>query len=180
LGYGITILGFLVVILQPILDRNVEGSETRLYGNFLIFLSVLAWAMFTLISKNVFNHDKTGKRSSPLFITFVTFFSGALVLMPFGLYEIWNSDIDYVHALPGILYMTIFSTVIAYSFFEYGVKKIKVSQASIFQYIQPVFTIPIAMIALNEKFSIYYIAGGALLLLGLYFSESNGSKKSNF
>lgn len=178
IGLLTTILGFSIVVFHPLLQSgNANTSGTSFIGNFLVLLSVFAWASYSLISKNWFNHDKSGERFSPIFITFISFFAGAITLIPFGLHEMLTTQIDYVKAFPGILYMTIFSTVIAYTFFEYGVKKIEVSQASLFQYIQPLFTIPLAMIFLGEKFSIYYILGGLLLAFGIYLSEIKGSVK---
>lgn len=178
IGLITTLLGFCIVVFHPLLQSGTESAVgTSFVGNFLVLLSVLAWASYSLISKNLFNHDKSGERFSPVFITFISFFAGAITLIPFGMYEIWTAQIDYVRAAPGILYMTFFSTVVAYTFFEYGVKKIDVSRASLFQYIQPVFTIPIAMVFLGEKFSVYYLIGGALLAAGIYLSEIKSSVK---
>lgn len=174
-GLLIALAGFGLIIIKPLLMDRSEVSIS-FEGNILVVLSTVAWASYALLSKNVFNHDKTGQKYSPVFITFITFFAGAISLLPFGIYEILTTPIDFAKATPGILYMTIASTVIAYTLYEFGVKKIEVSETAIFQYLQPLFTIPVAIMFLNEQFSIIYLAGGILVAAGVFLSEHHPVK----
>lgn len=174
-GLLIALAGFGLIIIKPLLMDRSEVSIS-FEGNILVVLSTIAWTAYALLSKNVFNHDKTGKKYSPVFITFITFFAGAISLLPFGIYEILTTPIDFAKATPGILYMTIASTVIAYTLYEFGVKQIEVSETAIFQYLQPLFTIPVAIMFLNEQFSIIYLVGGILVAAGVFLSEHHPVK----
>lgn len=174
MGLFICILGFLLVVIFPAFQDS-EGLSYSVLGNFLMVLATAGWVAYSVISKNVFNH---GKKYSPQLITFFTFFSGAVTLAPFATYEIFTTQIDFSMALAGILYMSIFSSFIAYWLFEYGVQQLNVGKASVFQYIQPVFTIPVAILILKESFSIWQLIGGLVIAIGIYFAESKRHTRS--
>ncbi len=179
LGVLITLAGFGLVIFKPILHLDpLEPSKDSITGNMLLVLSTISWAAYLLISKNIFNHDKTEKRFSPTLITFITFFAGAVVLMPFSLYEIVTYKIEYAKALPGIIYMTVFASIIAYNLYEHAIKKIDAGKASLIQYTTPLFTLPIALFFLGERFSKVYLMGGSLLILGIFISETSKKVKN--
>jgi len=175
LGILIALFGFGLIIIKPLL---FESSKViiNFEGNILVLLSTVAWVAYALLSKNIFNHDKTGTKYSPVFITFITFFAGAVSMLPFGIYEILTTPIFWAKATPGILYMAVAGTVIAYTLYEFGVKKIEVSETAIFQYLQPLFTIPIAMMFIGEDFSFIYLVGGILVAAGVFLSEHHPVK----
>ena len=168
IGISITLVGFSLIVFKPLLEQSINFSQDLL-GNLIMIGAVFSWVAYVLVSKNIFNNKRSNH--SPTFITFVTFFSGAITLFPFGIYEILTTQIDFIKAIPGILYMTILSTVVAYTLFEYGVQKIEAGEAELFHYLQPVFTIPVAMIFLGEAFSMLYLIGGLIILIGLYIAE---------
>lgn len=174
-GLILALLGFGIIVIKPVLENGLTLT-LNLKGNLLIVGALIAWTTYSLLSKNVYNHDTTGKKYSPIFITFMTFFAGSITLIPFGIYEIFTYNINYVAATPGILYMTIASTVIAYSLYEFSVKHIEVSETAIFQYLQPLITLPIALVFLDESFSIVYVIGGILVLAGVFLSEHHPVK----
>ena len=74
--------------------------------------------------------------------------------------------------------MAVFSSVVAYSAYTYGLKKIEASETSVFTYLQPLFAIPIAVIFLGEKLTIYLIIGAILITLGVFVCESRPSSQS--
>jgi drug/metabolite transporter (DMT)-like permease len=175
LGLLIALCGFALIAFRPIFE-NGSNLSLNFKGNVLVFLAVIAWTAYSLFSKFIFNGDKSGEKFSPMFVTFVTFFAGAITLIPFGIYEIMTVDINYAKAAPGILYMTIAATVVAYALYEYAVKTIDVSETAIFQYLQPVFTLPLSLVFLGEPFSPVYIVGGILVAGGVFLSEHHPVK----
>jgi len=74
-------------------------------------------------------------------------------------------------ALIGIIYMSFLSGIIAYAFFQFGLKNIEASEASLFYYLQPLFAMPIAFFFLKENLSIEFIIGAILITLGVYRAE---------
>lgn len=71
----------------------------------------------------------------------------------------------------GIAYMSILSGILAYIFFQKGLKSLKASESAIFYYLQPVFGIPISIIFLHEKVSIFFIIGAITIIAGIYIAE---------
>ena len=71
----------------------------------------------------------------------------------------------------GIIYMAIFSGILAYMLFQKGLASLKASESAIFYYIQPLFGIPISMIFLHENISISFIVGAITILVGIYIAE---------
>lgn len=171
IGFVVTLLGFIIIIINPILGKSAADVDKHLIGNFIMLLSAISWGSYAVLTKYFFINDKKENITSPVFLTFITSFAGAVTLLPFAIYEIFNAKIDYIMAMPGILYMAIFSSVIAFFFYSFGIKKIEVSHVSFFEYLVPAITLPLAIIFLGEKFSYWYLVGFVLLALGLYITQ---------
>jgi len=67
--------------------------------------------------------------------------------------------------------MAIFSGSIAYYLFVRAQKSIEVSEAVLFNYLQPIVTIPLAIIWLNERLSTSFILGAIIIAIGLIIAE---------
>ncbi len=80
---------------------------------------------------------------------------------------------DYLegYAPLGIIYMALFSGIIAYVAYNYALKHVEASEAAVFYYLQPVIGIPFAMIFLGETITYVYLIGAAFILGGIYMSE---------
>jgi len=125
---------------------------------------------------------KDFRKHHPFVITAFCFFVGLLVLTPFFLFEQNLSPTTYhlsLQALPGILYMSLISSVIAYTLYMYGLSLIEASEASLFAYLQPVFAAPLAVFWLKESISGVFILGAALIALGVILTEYRPKRKKN-
>jgi drug/metabolite transporter (DMT)-like permease len=178
IGLTIALAGSLITVSQPLLEGGLLRS-TNLIGNLLVFGSVISWAVFTLMSKHEF------KKHHPFVVTALSFFVGLIIMVPFFLSERF-AFIDWQKsafltpspiiqmpdkALGGILYMAIFSSVIAYTLYEYGLSIIEASEATLFAYLQPIFAAPVALLWLKEKITPPFIIGAVVIGLGVAISE---------
>ncbi len=73
--------------------------------------------------------------------------------------------------LYGILYMSLLSGIAAYILYQYGLKYIEASEASIFYYLQPLVAIPAAVILLHERLSPLFIIGAVIIMIGVFLAE---------
>lgn len=73
--------------------------------------------------------------------------------------------------IAGIMYMAFFSGIIAYTLFAKGLRHIEASEASLFQYLEPVISIPLAILLLGEKVTFIFIIGAILIIIGIYRAE---------
>jgi len=175
MGAAIAFLGSIVAIIQPLLERKAFGLE-NMAGNILVFLSALAWAGYCLLMRRSEFKEKT----DPLVLTAVSFFAGFITIIPLFIIErpqlpgncLAIASLLNNHALPGILYMSVFSSVIAYFTYNLGYSLIEASEAVLFDYLKPVFAAPLAVIWLDEQITPPFLIGALLIALGVFLTES--------
>ncbi|MBL7158875.1 EamA family transporter [Candidatus Microgenomates bacterium] len=176
IGLSIAVFGALIAIMEPLLKRN-NGNSQALFGNFLVFLSYVAWTIYIILYK------KDSLKYHPITVTFFSFFSGLLTLTPFFLiskFPITHYSLlitPPLAALPGILYMSIFSSCIAFFTYNLGVSLIEASEATLFDYLKPIFTAPLAFFWLGEKVSLPFLIGAVIITIGVGISESRPVKR---
>ena len=183
IGLGLAILGSFITISQPLFEGGfLKGALT---GNLLVFASVLSWTAFTLLSKENF------RRHHPFVITAFCFFIGLIVILPFFLHEqstiynqLYNQSITNLiinkSALLGILYMSLLSSVLAYTLYEYGLSLIEASEATLFAYLQPIFAAPFSLLWLKEPITPFFLLGAAIIAGGVLLAEYKPQNKRGF
>ncbi len=174
-GIIIAFLGSLVIVIQPILEGKAFALK-NIYGNVLVLISAIAWAAYCLLVCKTETREKT----DPLVLTAISFFVGFLTIIPVFLYENLTLN-DYLFhlnpaAIPGILYMSFFSSVIAYFTYNLGYSLIEASEATIFDYLKPVFAAPLAVLWLGEKITLPFLLGASIIFLGVFLTEFKPKK----
>lgn len=165
LGNIVGLAGVLFIVLEPFLQVHQKYS---LFGNFLFLLSTIAGVLGTLVSK------KLTKKYNTTTLTFWTFCIATITLLPIPLNEISTSTMSLhinIPALIGIAFGGVFSSLLAYSLFYWGLSRIKASETSVFTYIDPVAAILIAAPLLHEFPTPIYIFGSVLVFFGIYVAE---------
>lgn len=166
IGIGIVCIGTLLTIIQPFFETNLIGPKGNLYGNVLVFLGTLAGAGYVLLYKR-----KSYRHLDPFILTCISFFVGLFAIYPILLLTD-QTLIPNHHAWPGIIFMAIFGSALAYSFHNYGISKIEVSEASLFTYLQPVIAVPLSVIFLKEPLTPIFIIGSLFIITGLLVAET--------
>jgi drug/metabolite transporter (DMT)-like permease len=167
IGTLVSLLGVLIVIFRPF---TVDAGQTDLVlGNVLLLLAMICGVVQAVVYK------KLMERNSPLTIVFWSFVIGCIpFVVPIYFFDPgFFTSITHLNfqATAGIFYETIFSSVIAYYFYYYGLKYIKASEVGIFSYVDPLATIFIAIPLLSEKITNLYILGSFLVFLGIFIAE---------
>lgn len=165
----------------------------KIIGNLFIISYNLAFANYIIWSKRIMGHSSKKmdtaskyfhlkpmkKRYSPFVHTSFTFFVALASFIPLAIIENLGvfgnrvfiaTDLTAVPVL-GILYMSVFSSIIAYFIFEWGINVAKVSDSAVFSYLGPLFTIPTAFILLGETPSKAALAGMAVIAGGVFIAE---------
>lgn len=172
IGITLAFTGTIIMIAQPLLEGTTFAAR-NLIGNLLIIISNLAWTAYVILSKEEF------KKHSPFIITATSFFTGLLTILPLALAE---QGINLFHYQPllfssgaiwGVIYMSLFSSVIAYFTFALGLRLIEASEASLFAYLQPIFAAPLAVFWLGEKITFPFILGASIIVLGIFLAEAS-------
>lgn len=144
-----------------------SGSPATLAGDALIAFSITAFAMFTVLGKQL-----TAKHGAVTINTFA-YVGGGLMLLPVAVWFGWDFDFSRVTltAWLSLLYMAVFPSVVCYLIYYYALTRIPASRVSAFSYLQPLIAILLGMALLGENFSTELAAGGALVLTGVFMTE---------
>jgi drug/metabolite transporter (DMT)-like permease len=176
---GKTYLGFTLAILGAI-TLSLSGepepeSMNPVLGNFFEFLAMACATGYTLILKRL------SSTYNPFFLTAVQSFCGSIFfgfiffIKGTGFPSSWPLTPTLV-----IIYLGIFITMGAYGLYNFGVSKIKASQASIFINLIPVFSVFWAWALLSEKFTWLQFVSAALILSGVWISQEVKEKKTSY
>ena len=162
IGIAFAIFGTLLLAVEPLLSSS-GFSALSVKGNVLIIISDLIWAYFLIYSKK--------DHVDPISLSFVSF----VICIPFFLIMVaLEGSSFYIHpqAIPGIIYMAIGGSIIAFWAYQEGQKLIEASEAAVFTYLKPAFAIPLALIWLHEPFSSVTMIATAIIITGVYLSEN--------
>lgn len=165
-GTLISLLGVLLIVVMPLfIASSVDGN---VLGNFFLVLAAIGSTIHVLLLK------KISSKYSPLTIAFWEFLLGAIPLTPLYFIELqkthWPAH-AHAYAYLGIIFGAIFATAIAHSIYNFGIKNIKASEVGIFNYVDPLTTVIVAVPLLNEKITTPYIIGSILVFLGIFVAE---------
>lgn len=169
LGIMIVLLG---VILNSLLPIFQGGQGIRLTGNLLLLVYLLADSGSVLLAKKAIkNKTKSANLTSLAFIV------GAVCLIPLTILIYgWENLLTTILTLPlkyhfGVWYMALLSGNLAYFMYVRGQRSIEVSEAVLFNYLIPLFSVPLAVFWLGESLSLSFILGAIIIATGVYIAE---------
>lgn len=170
---GGILLGFIGVFLI-ISKGRVSLSLFRLgstFGDFLILISSLTWAAFTVGGRRFLS------RFSPLAVMTPIILLGSLITFPFTLLKWeWNLLFQWSSAVwMSVLFLGIFCSGLAYLFWYNALEKRDSSVVGMYLYLEPFVTLVGAYFFLNEEVRWITLAGGGLILAGVYLATHKSS-----
>ena len=174
IGTSITLLGTLILIIQPILEDGLDLS--KISGNILIFLYLLVNTISVILAKKLVRKGVTPMSmvNSSFIVGFLTVLPLALILNPQNLLTTITSLSLPYHL--GIFYMALISGNLAYVLWVRGQKTIEVSETSLFTYLYPIFAAPLAIFWLHEKVNTVFFTGLVLVAIGVIIAEYKKAK----
>lgn len=168
IGMIISFIGTIIIIGQPLLDRQLQG-ETTIIGDLLILGSVIAWAIYTIVNKEI------AAKYQPLSILPIIFLIGTVSFLPLAYLEFrqnpfWILSVSKI-AVFGTLYYGLLSSIAAYFLFTWGLTYASATHAGIETYLIPLVSLPASSVILHEKVDIFFVLGAILILFGLIICE---------
>ena len=131
-GISLAVAGTFSVAIEPFFQAGLAG-DNRLLGNFLIFLSIISWVFCVMLAKH---WQKAGMQ--PFHITSFTFIVGLLILTPLASIQSGSFptvDFSNPNILYPVLYLSIFSSLVAYTLYYMCLARVHAAQADIFGYL---------------------------------------------
>lgn len=164
-GTLISFLGVLTIVLMPVFKQGLDGTVT---GNLFLVFAMFFSVIHALLLKKIL------PKYSALSIAFWSFLIGAIPMLPFVMTEFnqtyWVQNLNQQIIL-GLIFSVVLATVIAHSFFAFGIKYIKASEVGIFSYIDPIATAVVAFYLLHEHITIPYLFGAFLVFVGIFIAQ---------
>lgn len=153
---GVVLVGFV---------GNTGGTHT-LRGSVLMLLAVCCWSAYTLLSRSL-------KDTDTLLATAVSTFIGSALLIPVAAVEGYLYGIPQVsgQAWGGIIYLGVFASALAYFLYNKALESLPAAQVGNFLNLNPVIGALIAVIFLKDTFTPWQMAGGLLVLAGIWLSS---------
>jgi drug/metabolite transporter (DMT)-like permease len=154
-----------VGVLQA--SRSATGLQPTLLGDLLVFSSGTAFAVFAVMGKQL------TARHGGLTVNTFAFLGGGLCLVPVIVWQLVGFDVSQVtgYGWLSLAYMAIFPSALAYLIFYWALTHVPASRISNFTYLQPVMATLLAVLLLGDSVTGALVAGGSLVLTGVFVSE---------
>ena len=193
LGSVVACMGMAIVVLNGHFVLHLSPL-----GDMLAFAACLCWAVYSLLIKAAFERGhsdvcissaereqsrpkfkRTTDRYSSLFITRKVFFYGLLTIIPYyilrpneaslfttSLFQFFNLSI-----LLNLLFLGVIASMVCYLLWNWVISKLGAVVATNWVYFNPITTICFAWWLLDEKITVWFLLGSALILTGMYLAD---------
>lgn len=169
IGLFLGIAGACILILSG--SNKTKGNDILL-GDLLVIMSTLLYTTYFILVKPLMQQYSTMNVMRWVF----TF--GFIMIIPLG----WN---EFIHTSWNVYgakeYLLVFlvvvpGTFLAYIFNAYGIKKLSASVAGAYIYSQPVFSVIIATVFLNERLQLYKVIAAVIIFCGVFLATKKANK----
>lgn len=164
-GMVLSIIGVsLVLALGTVTKTSSNGFGT--IGDFLIMLSMLNWAVYIILSRFFLRGEMT-----PSFILFWEILFSFIAATP----TVWLLGADFsaiktfsVSTWLALFFLGAFCSGYVYILWFQALKILPVVSVAIFQLFQPIAGAVVSYIMVGERFTVWFYAGGALIMAGVW------------
>ena len=162
LGVGLALAGVLHVVLKG--QWDALAAVQFVPGDGWILAATLSWTLYSLLLKKW--HSPLGLGAQLALISL----AGALINLPFALWEVLSSPLPALTLEGGALALTAaiipgFGAYLAHSFMQ---RELGAARVSVVLYLSPIYTALLAWLVLGEGLSAFHLWGMALVLPGIY------------
>ncbi|MGQ7791817.1 DMT family transporter [Faunimonas sp. B44] len=167
LGVVLAFAGVGVIVLRGDLARLFSLELNS--GDLLIAAAALSWAVYSVVLRK----SSLGRIPTlPLFAAIVI--AGVGALAPFMAWESWRSGAfpATMSAWAAIGGLALFPSVLAFSFYNYGVQRFGPAANGMLLYLMPAYGVLMSVLFLGESFRPFHLAGLLLVLPGVVLATA--------
>ena len=170
-GIAIALAGCLTVIGNGDPLALLHGAVG--IGEWLIVGCVLCWTAYTFIGRSA------TQTLSPLAATLAASLIGAVLLGIAALVQGGIAVGDWSWRVwASVLFLAVCGTALGFTWFADGVRLMGAARASVFINLVPVFAVLQAAVLLGERLALAVLAGGALVIAGVWLTTRTPSEKT--
>ncbi len=164
-GVALSVCGAVYVITRGNPAEILQGAVGR--GEMLIFGCVASWVSYSLIGKVVMRDVQPVSA-----VTYACLVGSAALLPPALLEGMAGNFGGYsLSAWLSIVYLGFFGTCLGFIWYYEGIKEIGPSKAGVFINFVPISAVIMSFFLLGEPVDLSLLAGGALVLSGIYLTN---------
>src|SRR5665647_63929 len=152
-GITMSIIG--VAILSQV---NLDGNPTAMWGNLLMVAAGVVWAFYNFLTGSLVN------KYSIMTITYYQMLWGAILFVPFVLLEGSGWNQPSLVATGSMLYLGVGGSLLAFLFYNIGLRKLSASVAVSFLNLVPIVALILSVLMLKESISAIQLMGGAVVI----------------
>jgi drug/metabolite transporter (DMT)-like permease len=161
LGIGVAALGTAIVVTGGTI--GFPGDREFLLGSLILLLTPVLWATYSLVGKKIMD------RYSPFLVVAYVNALGGLCLIPFSLadnsfYQLFTMSLS---SWLAILFLAVTCSLLGYFIWFYVMKQVGAAITSSFLFAEPLVTVSFAIMFVGEELSMFIIAGGILIFIGV-------------
>jgi len=169
-GVGVSLAGVVMILTRGSLE--VLASFTLNGGDLLLILAMAMWSFYTI-----------GLRWRPQGLHMLTFLFALMVVGDLAVLPAFAMELAigrHMVVTPAnvaaIAAVALFSSVLAYIFWNQGVSEVGPSVAGLFVHLMPVFGVLLAWVFLGERLALFHVSGIALILSGIGITSRLGRR----
>lgn len=172
LGALMALSGVIIIIAE----KGVTFGLTYIKGDILVFTAVIAWALYTVLGKNLV--VKHGAINTTIYSALI----GSIVFSPFGIAASMNYRYSEISAGTWIeiIYLGIITSIVGYVLWYYALSKIEASKVAVFTNGQPIATAILSAIFLGQVITTTFIVGAIITITGVFITQRNPSSNKIF
>lgn len=168
-GLVLTLIGTALILFNS--SPSSSGGSTL--GNLLLLGFILFDSAYFLFAKHIYHGlNKWAATHISFYVlligfTLLGFYTGELNAASFAVL----TGPDAFWPLFAAFYMALFGSVIGLTLYLVGQDSVEASEAAVFTYLRPVFTIPVSVLLVGESFGFYHLAALGLIILGVFITQ---------
>lgn len=137
-------------------------------GDFLALAAATSWAIYSLVMKNFSSHY------SPFFITRKVFFYGLITIAPVFAVHLWTFPFEQLFTPViglNLLYLGVIASFVCFAAWAWVISRLGALRASNYIYFNPVTTVIMSALVLNEHMTPIAYVGSAMILIGVFVAN---------
>lgn len=162
-GVALAFFGISIVVFE----RGIDFSSQYTFGNIMVLIAVVAWALFTILGKRMI------LKYGALHTTAVMMLFGSVSFFPFG--AVLAVDFPFSQLSfgqwSGILYLSVGTSIIGYLLWYYALSRIDTAKVAVFANGQPIFATLLSVVFLDYTITGSFVTGGILTLIGVVITQ---------
>ena len=171
---GLLISAFGVLLVVGLGTKGLGMFSVHATGDLLMFISAINWAVFQIVSRKLL-----GNRSPSFTAFWINVFA---IIAQSALFLVFPPDLGEVLRMSAsawfaVLFLGCVCSGLCYTLWYDGLSVMPAAQVVAFQFLQPIAGAIIAYFLGGERFTLFLIAGGVLIITGVWMVNRQRSAK---